>query len=244
MSHFLTVLFGQQDETKNVSDGKQQTLSLPSNNCKQCIFWLYLFIYLFFLTTDVACIYEHTNLTRGVYSETQINKLACGSYCAWLWLLQIFSLLPASGIAGESEYYKKQRMVWLHCCHLDPFQHPWTHQICVMRATLVNCVISWWVLDYWWCYFFILEPRSTQQQRHHSMIPPIICADKSAVNVSPKTCPYLILTILFVNICINFRSVSFAGTFNSKVEMPPLTVAENNLLNGEKGDEVWVSSLK
>lgn len=31
---FLLVLFGQQDETKNVSNGKQQTLSLPSKNCK------------------------------------------------------------------------------------------------------------------------------------------------------------------------------------------------------------------
>lgn len=28
------------------------------------------------------------------------------------------------------------------------------------------------------------------------------------------------------------------GTFNSKVDMPPLTVTENNLLNGEKGDDL------
>lgn len=28
------------------------------------------------------------------------------------------------------------------------------------------------------------------------------------------------------------------GTFNSKVELPPLAAAENNLLNGDKGDDV------
>lgn len=31
---FLLVLSGQQDESKNGSDGKQQTLPLPSKNCK------------------------------------------------------------------------------------------------------------------------------------------------------------------------------------------------------------------
>lgn len=31
---FGSVLFGQQDETKNVSDGRPQTISLPSDNCE------------------------------------------------------------------------------------------------------------------------------------------------------------------------------------------------------------------
>lgn len=43
------------------------------------------------------------------------------------------------------------------------------------------------------------------------------------------------MSTMFVHI---FGSVLFAGTFNNKVEMPPLTVAENTLLNGDKDDEV------
>lgn len=71
----------------------------------------------------------------------------------------------------------------------------------------------------------------------------------------PQTCPYLMFTVQFVyicmcNICIILTFVLrlalflFPGTFNSKVDMPPLTAAENNLLNGDKGDEVWVYSLQ
>uniref|UniRef100_H3CYL6 Sterile alpha motif domain containing 1a n=1 Tax=Tetraodon nigroviridis TaxID=99883 RepID=H3CYL6_TETNG len=93
-----------------------------------------------------------------------------------------------------------------------PLQRPRTRQICA------------------------LNPHFTPQQVHPSIIPPIIGADKSAVNVSPETRPYLMST-MFVHI---FGSVLFAGTFNNKVEMPPLTVAENTLLNGDKDDEVSV----
>lgn len=68
----------------------------------------------------------------------------------------------------------------------------------------------------------------------------MVSADKGAVKVCP-TQDSLSCLLIFV---LTLALLLFTGTFNSKVEMPPLTAAENNLLNGDKGDDVWVSSFK
>lgn len=62
----------------------------------------------------------------------------------------------------------------------------------------------------------------------------MVSADKEAVKVCPK---YDSLSCLLMFV-LTLALLLLTGTFNSKVELPPLAAAENNLLNGDKGDDV------
>lgn len=61
----------------------------------------------------------------------------------------------------------------------------------------------------------------------------MVGADKGAVKVCPKQDSLSCLLIFVLTLAL-----LFTGAFNSKVDLPPLTAAENNLLNGDKGDDV------
>lgn len=62
----------------------------------------------------------------------------------------------------------------------------------------------------------------------------MVSAVKDALKVCPKQDSPSCLLIFVLTLAL----LLFTGTFNSKVELPPLAEAENNLLNGDKGDDV------
>lgn len=68
MCLFCFVLFGQQEESRNVSDGRPQTLSLPSDNCE-------LYSFSFFLKAAVSEKAASVDSHSGKWFPIKTNKM-------------------------------------------------------------------------------------------------------------------------------------------------------------------------